>query len=231
MILNDYVVSILPNLRIHADCNVKHLSLHASKKEYIDGILAKEETLCVGRVKKVLLDDYAVSVVLKLRIHEDSMVENLSLFAYKEEHVATILAQDQPFCVRRVKNMKFRDYAASILPKLRIHEDSIMESFALDAGEVSLSRILVEGDSRIELGRIRTGGLDGVPEEIRRKLRYTLVDREGKEVLTERNREAAAVGDGEVEEASKREANEVAEKETKKKQKTEETFFLGTKQS
>ncbi|OIR55926.1 MAG: uncharacterized protein A8A55_3330, partial [Amphiamblys sp. WSBS2006] len=91
---------------------------------------------------------------------------------------------EKPFCVGRVKEMFLWGYAVSVITKMTIHEDNTMESFTLAGNEDHLSRILEEGDSSINLGRIRTGGLR-VPERIKRKLRYTLVDGEGKEVFEE----------------------------------------------
>ncbi|OIR57223.1 MAG: uncharacterized protein A8A55_2020 [Amphiamblys sp. WSBS2006] len=411
MSLKNYVVSVLPKTRIHEGYEVEWLWLNTSKEEHIAEILSQDQPFCIGRAKNMLVSGYAVSVLPKLLIHKDQEIEFLKLVASKEEHVSTILAQDQKFCVGRVKKMKFEEYAVfvflkmketrenleslvlsingdelwrkmqgelkeentvicieevgkltlkghavnilpalktkremdrfvldantedqisevlaekykgvsfegikgfglsgstmnllpkmrigedceietynlfaqeerqvshvlgkedrsiatgrvknmellwyavCVIPKLRIHEDNIMESFVLDAGKRDFSRILEEGDSSIELGRIRTGGLGSVPEEIRRKLRYTLVGGVGNEILEERGEEPAAVSDGEVGETVDREAtavvekrngeaaaggngevgetvegevNEVAEKEIKK-----ETFFLGTKQ-
>ncbi|OIR57226.1 MAG: uncharacterized protein A8A55_2019 [Amphiamblys sp. WSBS2006] len=129
------------------------------------------------------LKNYAVSILPKVS-YEGSEIELLILYAGKEEQVAEILAQEQPFCVGRVKNMELREYAVSILPKLRIHEDNTIEKFVLSVFSCHFSRILEGGDNSIELGRIRQGGFH-VPEGIRRKLRYTLVDGEGKEMLEE----------------------------------------------
>ncbi|OIR55875.1 MAG: uncharacterized protein A8A55_3379, partial [Amphiamblys sp. WSBS2006] len=118
--------------------------------------------------------------------------------ATRREHVAEVLAQEKPFCVGRVKNMRLWDYAASVITKMKIHEDNTMESFALDGNKKHFSRILEEGDSSIDLGRIRTGGLC-VPRKIKRKLRYTLVDGEGKEVLEEESdEEEITTSDGET---------------------------------
>ncbi|OIR55877.1 MAG: uncharacterized protein A8A55_3370 [Amphiamblys sp. WSBS2006] len=116
--------------------------------------------------------------------HEDCEVEYLRLFANKEAHVAGILKQEKHFCVGRVKEMWLEEYAVGVITKMTIHEDNTMESFVLRGHEDYFSKIIGKGDSSIELGRIRLSGFE-VPEKIRRKLRYTLVDGEGKEVLEE----------------------------------------------
>ncbi|OIR56057.1 MAG: uncharacterized protein A8A55_3197 [Amphiamblys sp. WSBS2006] len=115
-----------------------------------------------------------INILPKLRIHEDSEIECLILSASEEAHVAAVLAQEKPFCVGRVKNMFLLGYAASVITKMTIHEDNTMKNFVLIGNEDQFSRILEEGDSSIDLGRIRTGGLC-VPERIKRKLKYTLV--------------------------------------------------------
>ncbi|OIR55786.1 MAG: uncharacterized protein A8A55_3468, partial [Amphiamblys sp. WSBS2006] len=116
-------------------------------------------------------------------------LKSLKLTASRIEHVAAVLAQEKPFCVGRVKNMVLEGYAGNVITKMTIHEDNTMESFVLDGNEDQLSRILEEGDNSIDLGRIRLGGFHVPERRIRRKLRYTLVDGEGKEVLEEESDE------------------------------------------
>ncbi|OIR56547.1 MAG: uncharacterized protein A8A55_2714, partial [Amphiamblys sp. WSBS2006] len=195
MTLKDYAVSILLKLRIRKDCcEVKLLTLGATKKEHVSEILSQEKPVFIGRVETMTLKNYAVSILLKLRIHKDCCeVKLLTLGATKKEHVAEILSQEKPVFIGRVKEMVLAKYAVSVLPKLRINNDNTMEKFVLSADEWHFSRILEEKDKSIEVGRIRRGGFD-VPEGIRRKLRYDLVDEET-------SGEATAVGDGEVEEA------------------------------
>ncbi|OIR58387.1 MAG: uncharacterized protein A8A55_0835 [Amphiamblys sp. WSBS2006] len=177
------LINILPKLRIRGDCEVEHLRLSAREKEHVAEVLAQETPFCVGRVKNMWLTDYAVGVITKMSL-KDCGFEWLCLTAARREHVDEVLAQEKPFCVGRVKNMRLWDYAASVITKMTTHEDNTMESFVWAGNEGQLSRILKEGDNSIDLGRIRTGGFD-VPERIKRKLRYTLVDGEGKEVLEE----------------------------------------------
>ncbi|OIR57742.1 MAG: uncharacterized protein A8A55_1482 [Amphiamblys sp. WSBS2006] len=186
MWLLGYAVGVITKMD-HEDCEVERLWLVASEKEHVAGILKQSQTICVGRVKILDLDDYAVSILPKLGVHKNCVVELLRLYADEKEHVAAVLEHNRKFCVGRVKNMWLEGYAVSILLKMRVHEDNTIEEFVLDADKEQLSRILEEGDNSIELGRIRQFGFDIVPEEIRRKLRYTIVDGEGREVLEERD--------------------------------------------
>ncbi|OIR57318.1 MAG: uncharacterized protein A8A55_1927 [Amphiamblys sp. WSBS2006] len=177
---NTGLINILPKLRIHEDSEVECFWVTADEKEHVSTLLEQEKMFCVGRVKIVNLSEYAVSVITKMRIHEDSVVESLTLVASRKKHVAAVLEQDKTFFVRRVKRVKLYNYAVRVITKMRIHEDNTMEDFVLAADKKHFPRTLEEGDSSIELGRIRRSGFY-VPREIRRKLRYTLVDGEGKE--------------------------------------------------
>ncbi|OIR56283.1 MAG: uncharacterized protein A8A55_2972 [Amphiamblys sp. WSBS2006] len=185
MYLWDYAVGVITKMSLK-DCGFKYIRLSASEEAHVAAVRAQETPFCVGGGKMMDLWDYAVGVITKMSL-KDCEIEDLSLNAREEAHVAAVLAQEKPFCVGRVKNMYLWVYAVSVITKMTIHEDNTMESFVLAGNEDCFSRILEEGDSSIELGRIRTGGLH-VRKEVRRKLRYTLVDGEGKEVLEERDK-------------------------------------------
>ncbi|OIR56474.1 MAG: uncharacterized protein A8A55_2781 [Amphiamblys sp. WSBS2006] len=182
MWLGDYAVGVITKMSLK-DCEIEHLKLYATRREHVAAVLAQKKPFCVGRVKRMWLYEYAVGVITKMSL-KDCEVEDLSLAASEKAHVAGILKQENPFCVGRVKNMDLEDYAVGVITKMTINEDNTMERFVLAGYGDHFSRILEEGDNSIDLGRIRTGGLH-VPERIKRKLRYTLVDGDGKEVLEE----------------------------------------------
>ncbi|OIR57224.1 MAG: uncharacterized protein A8A55_2017 [Amphiamblys sp. WSBS2006] len=122
-----------------------------------------------------------------MRIGKGCELEQYNLSAFEERHISKVLREeDRSIATGRVKSMELLWYAVCILAKLRIHNDNTMEKFALSTNELHFSRIIEEGDSSIDVGRIRRCGFK-VPEKIRQKLRYTLVDGEGKEVLRERS--------------------------------------------
>ncbi|OIR57715.1 MAG: uncharacterized protein A8A55_1519 [Amphiamblys sp. WSBS2006] len=178
MWLKEYAVGVITKMSLK-DCEIGTLWLTASEEAHVAEVLAQEKPFCVGRVKVMWLGEYAVGVITKMSL-KDCEIERLCLTASEEAHVAKVLAQEKPFCVGRVKEMFLWGYTASVITKMTIHEDNTMERFILDAYGKELSRILKEGDNSIDLGRIRTTGFD-VPEKIKRKLRYTLVDGEGEE--------------------------------------------------
>ncbi|OIR55627.1 MAG: uncharacterized protein A8A55_3625, partial [Amphiamblys sp. WSBS2006] len=103
--ITDYAVRIFPQMRVHEDCEVEWLELYAKRKEHVSEILAQKQNIYVGRAKNIALRDYAVSILPQLRVHEDCEVGNLSLYAFKKEHVAAILTQEQTFYVGKVKSI------------------------------------------------------------------------------------------------------------------------------
>ncbi|OIR55979.1 MAG: uncharacterized protein A8A55_3276, partial [Amphiamblys sp. WSBS2006] len=158
MHLREYAVGVLTKMSLK-DCEFEILSLDTPRKEHVAAVLKQETPFCVGRVKHMFLEDYAVGVITKMTIHEDCEIGCLHLTASEEAHVAEVLAQEKPFCVGRVESMMLYEYAASVITKMTIHEDNTMEIFVLDGDKKHFSRILKEGDNSIDLGRIRTGGL------------------------------------------------------------------------
>ncbi|OIR56460.1 MAG: uncharacterized protein A8A55_2793, partial [Amphiamblys sp. WSBS2006] len=187
LVLRKYAVNILPALKTKGEM-VDILFLYANDEDQISEALAEEyKGISFGRIKEFKLHGSAVGLLPKMRIGEDCEVGKYDLTAFGEGDVSHVLGkEDGSISAGRVKKMDLWGYAVCVLPKLRIHKDNAMESFVLDAGRDQLSGILEEGDSSIEVGRIKKGGFD-VPKKIRRKLRYTLVDGEGKEVLEERS--------------------------------------------
>ncbi|OIR58739.1 MAG: uncharacterized protein A8A55_0439 [Amphiamblys sp. WSBS2006] len=179
------LINILPKLRINKDWKYGELTLDANKKKHVAGILKQKHIFYAGKMESICLEGYAVGVITKMD-HIYSDIIDLKLSANKKEHVAAVLALDQPFYIFRVERMDLKEYAVRVIMKIRIKEDVILERFVLDARKKHFSRILKEGDGSIELGRIRQDGFK-VPEKIRRKLRYTLVDGGGRKVLEKKS--------------------------------------------
>ncbi|OIR56933.1 MAG: uncharacterized protein A8A55_2315 [Amphiamblys sp. WSBS2006] len=173
------LINIFPKLRISEYCEMETLTLSADKEEQVAAILAQEQPIYVGRVREMVFEGYAVNILTKIKISGDSEVKTLRLSADREEHVAATLAREQTFCVGggRVKNMIWGSYAVNVLAKIEISEDCLLEMFVMHANEEQFSKLLEAEDRSIEAGRIRKSGFY-VPEEIKRKLRYTLVDGE-----------------------------------------------------
>ncbi|OIR57900.1 MAG: uncharacterized protein A8A55_1325 [Amphiamblys sp. WSBS2006] len=178
----------MPKLSIRKDCEVELVLLDADKREQVAAILDTKEMFCLGRVKKMYFKDYAVGVFSRISIRGDCEVDVLVLGADKREHVAAIL--DDTVCLGRVKCFFIFGDAVNILLKLERRERSTMEIFSVCLKEDSFAKILKTKDKSIELGRISQSGFS-VPEPIKRKLRYTLVDKEGNEIEDEGERKEA----------------------------------------
>ncbi|OIR56464.1 MAG: uncharacterized protein A8A55_2789 [Amphiamblys sp. WSBS2006] len=171
----DYAVGVITKMSLE-DCGVEDLRLTASEEAHVAEVLKQENPFCVGRVRKICFEDYAVGVITKMS-PEDCEIEDLRLYAPRKEHVAAVLKQKESFCVWRVKNMALEGYAGNVITKMIFHEDNTMEGFVLDGNKDQLSRILRRRDNSIDIGRIRLDGFRVPEREVRRKLRYVLTDR------------------------------------------------------
>ncbi|OIR57216.1 MAG: uncharacterized protein A8A55_2029 [Amphiamblys sp. WSBS2006] len=182
LILKKHAVNILPALKTKGEMDM--FVLDVKNEDQISEVLAEEyKGISFGGIKDFILLGSAVNLLPKIRIKEDCEVEKYSLVAEDERQVSNVLEkEDRSISAGRVKKMQLLFYAVCVITKLRIHEDNTMEKIILSADELCFSGILEEGDSSIEVGRIRLCNCC-VPEKIRRKLRYTLVDGEASEVL------------------------------------------------
>ncbi|OIR55868.1 MAG: uncharacterized protein A8A55_3386, partial [Amphiamblys sp. WSBS2006] len=89
------------------------------------------KAICVGRVKVMVLCEYAVGFVTKMS-PEDCVVELLRLYASEKKYVAAVLGHKRKFCVGRVKRMELQEYAVSVLTKMSL-EDCEFEKLSLIA--------------------------------------------------------------------------------------------------
>ncbi|OIR57403.1 MAG: uncharacterized protein A8A55_1836 [Amphiamblys sp. WSBS2006] len=156
--LERHAINLLPKLRLHEDNVMEEFHLDAGLEEYVFSILrAKEKSIWLGKVKNLRLERCAINLLPKLRLHEDSEIQELYLDTEFGEYVFSILgAEDNSIWLGKVKSLKLEHHAINLLPKLWLHEDSEMEELKLDAefGE-HVSEILGAGDRSIWLGKVR----------------------------------------------------------------------------
>ncbi|OIR58524.1 MAG: uncharacterized protein A8A55_0696 [Amphiamblys sp. WSBS2006] len=89
--LGVYAIEILPKLRFCEETEIEKFGLCAETQENIAGILRKEnQSIWVGRVKKLRLYGHALQILPKLRIHGGGRIESL-LKTHSLERVAEIL--------------------------------------------------------------------------------------------------------------------------------------------
>ncbi|OIR58939.1 MAG: uncharacterized protein A8A55_0280 [Amphiamblys sp. WSBS2006] len=156
--LEGYAIEILPKLRIHRDCEIDVLCLKTSNPECITEIAKIDSnSICLGKVKRLELFDYAIQILPKLRFHEENEMEVFYLNAGKHEYIEKILKEENnSIRIGKVKKMEIGGHPIEILPKLRIHEENEMEELDLRASdEGSITEILKMENKSIWLGRVK----------------------------------------------------------------------------
>ncbi|OIR56032.1 MAG: uncharacterized protein A8A55_3222, partial [Amphiamblys sp. WSBS2006] len=132
--LGGYAVGIFSKLGIHEEFVMEELLFSAVLSEYITEMLEKENSsICVGRVKVLGLVGYAVGILPKLGIHRENVMEVFGLDTDKTEHLTEIFkAESNSIWVGKVKKLVLRYSAVGIFPKLKLHQENMMELFLLN---------------------------------------------------------------------------------------------------
>ncbi|OIR57382.1 MAG: uncharacterized protein A8A55_1861, partial [Amphiamblys sp. WSBS2006] len=146
------------------------LSMVANRKEHVSGIMgAKNNSIRFGKVKRLKLSNYSIKILLKLKLYEEYVMEELVLNAPELEHVSGILYEalyitrtgilykaNNDIYIGKVENLMLRDYSINILPKLKLHEGNVMEKFHLSAYKTEhISEILCAADNSIRFGKVK----------------------------------------------------------------------------
>ncbi|OIR55925.1 MAG: uncharacterized protein A8A55_3329, partial [Amphiamblys sp. WSBS2006] len=175
MVLREYAVEILLKLRFHEENGIEEISLFACSSGQITGILEEEDNnIWVGRVKNLVLAGYAVEILSKLRFHEEDGVEGLLLSADDSGQINKILeTEDNSLWVGKVKELYLRGYTVEILPKLRFHEENVIEGLLLSADKhFQINKILETEDNSVWVGMVKKIDLCDHSVEILPKLRF-----------------------------------------------------------
>ncbi|OIR57218.1 MAG: uncharacterized protein A8A55_2024 [Amphiamblys sp. WSBS2006] len=176
--LKDYTVQILPKLRIHGENMMKELVLNSNYPSCITKVLgAENNSIWVGKVKRLELKYYAVEILPKLRMHGENVLEELVLDTYYSKQITEILKTDNSsIWVGRVEMLGLFGYAVEILPKLRIHGENVMEELRLDVFFLGhITEILKTKDKSVWVGKVKKVRLEGLAKEIENKLDFTLI--------------------------------------------------------
>ncbi|OIR56732.1 MAG: uncharacterized protein A8A55_2519 [Amphiamblys sp. WSBS2006] len=156
--LKGYAVNVLPRLKIGERNEPGRFVLYADEEDHVTEILKEpNRSIGIGKAKEIELWHYAVSVLPKLKIMEDSEMRSFLLQADRGNQTARILsAPDRSICIGRTKSMKLNFYAVDILPKLRTRKDSEMDMFLLYAKEKDhVTEILRADDRGICIGKTK----------------------------------------------------------------------------
>ncbi|OIR55942.1 MAG: uncharacterized protein A8A55_3311, partial [Amphiamblys sp. WSBS2006] len=123
-------IEILPKLRFHEEIEIEELLLSVHNYENINRILeAEDNSFWMGKVKELRLCGCAIEILPKLRFHEEIEIEEIRLYAEKQEYIAGILRKEnRSICLGRMKKLRLYDHALQILPKLKIHGGDQIET-------------------------------------------------------------------------------------------------------
>ncbi|OIR58116.1 MAG: uncharacterized protein A8A55_1106, partial [Amphiamblys sp. WSBS2006] len=119
--LRDYAAEILPKLRFNKENEMEELSLSADhilcigKKPQI-----KQNSIWIGKLKRLRLEGYAVEVLPKLGFHEKNEMEELNLCAAGFEQISGVLKEkDKSIWVGKVKKLSLDRYTKEVEGKLK----------------------------------------------------------------------------------------------------------------
>ncbi|OIR56387.1 MAG: uncharacterized protein A8A55_2865 [Amphiamblys sp. WSBS2006] len=141
-VLADYTLELLPKLKLHEENEMKALKLKVTHPNYMKRILgAKNHSIWMGKVLNLKLYDYAVSLLAKLRFHDNNAMDELFLRADNPENIIGISqTTDRSIWIGKVKELYVYYFGIEILPKLKIHEKNMMKEFwviAKDPAEIA----------------------------------------------------------------------------------------------
>ncbi|OIR55910.1 MAG: uncharacterized protein A8A55_3345, partial [Amphiamblys sp. WSBS2006] len=138
--LRGYAIGILPKLRIHGENVIEKLVLDTYCSKRLSEILKTENnSIWIGKMKKLELNDYAIEILPMLGIHEENVMEELILYAGYPDRITKILKilgkknNNTLDWMGKVKRLELKDHAIKILPKLRFYEETVMEELRLKA--------------------------------------------------------------------------------------------------
>ncbi|OIR56019.1 MAG: uncharacterized protein A8A55_3233, partial [Amphiamblys sp. WSBS2006] len=156
--LFNYAISILPKLKLHKENEMEELHLSSDKEEYVsEAILGENNSIQLGKVRKLELKLFAINVLPKLKLHEKNEMEELHLSAEKKEYVSEVIcAENNSIWLGKVNNLELELFAINILPKLKLHGANVMEEFSLSADkEEYVSEAIRAKNSTIWLGKMK----------------------------------------------------------------------------
>ncbi|OIR57722.1 MAG: uncharacterized protein A8A55_1509 [Amphiamblys sp. WSBS2006] len=157
-----FAVSILPKLKLHEESAMEEFCLRVWKSEHAsEAICAENNSICLGKVRKLDLSLFAINILPKLKLHGANEMERVCLIINQEEHVSEIMsAKNNSIWLGKVKSLELSGYSVNALPKLALHKENEMEEFYLDADkEEYVSEVIRAENKTIWLGKVKNLGL------------------------------------------------------------------------
>ncbi|OIR55743.1 MAG: uncharacterized protein A8A55_3510, partial [Amphiamblys sp. WSBS2006] len=152
-----YAINILPKLVLHKENEMEEFELNAYEEEHVSEIMStRNNTIWLGKVKKIEIYNYAINVLPKLVLHKENEMERFELSAVWNDLVSEILStRNNTIWLGKVKRLDLKDYAINILPKLVLHKENEIEEFRLCADyEKYVSEIISAERNSIDIGKV-----------------------------------------------------------------------------
>ncbi|OIR56234.1 MAG: uncharacterized protein A8A55_3020 [Amphiamblys sp. WSBS2006] len=89
---NGFAINILPKLVRNREKEMERFELRADEKEHVSEILSTRNTIDIGKVKKVLLENYAINILPKLVRNRENVIGSFGLRARDKRDVSEILS-------------------------------------------------------------------------------------------------------------------------------------------
>ncbi|OIR56674.1 MAG: uncharacterized protein A8A55_2578, partial [Amphiamblys sp. WSBS2006] len=166
-------INILPKLQLHEENEMEEFLLSADKKEHVSEIIhAENNSICIGKVKKLELELFAINILPKMKLHEENKMDRFSLSADKEEYVSEIIrVGNNTIWLGKVKSLELSGHSVNTLPKLRLHEENVMEDLVLNAPELEhVSEITSAENNSINTRKLKNLELRGYAINVLPKL-------------------------------------------------------------
>ncbi|OIR56404.1 MAG: uncharacterized protein A8A55_2849, partial [Amphiamblys sp. WSBS2006] len=170
--LQGYMINILPKLILYEENVMKKLSLDADEKLHLLEILyIADNSIQVGKVKKLKLQGYMINILPKLILYEENVMKKLSLDADEKLHLLEILyVADNSIQVGKVKRLKLCNYSIRILPRLKIHGKGVVEELLLDVRGLNPVPGTIIEITNASVGTVKTLLLRNYPFNVLSKL-------------------------------------------------------------
>ncbi|OIR57909.1 MAG: uncharacterized protein A8A55_1317 [Amphiamblys sp. WSBS2006] len=152
MRLTDYAVPVLPFLVFHKENVFRLVDLESQYETKMAGLF-EDSKIRLGKVRKLVITDYAVLVLPLLAFHKENVFESFVLRLHSELNIAGFFRGNK-VSLGKVRTMKLTGSAVSVLPFLVFHEENVFESVVLEALYETKTDGLGEF-STIYLGKVR----------------------------------------------------------------------------
>ncbi|OIR58933.1 MAG: uncharacterized protein A8A55_0275 [Amphiamblys sp. WSBS2006] len=122
----------------------------------------ENSSIWIGRVKRLFLYGTTAKILPKLRIHEENVMEGLTLYIRDWRHIRDTQNGEQQSLAGKVKKLELSRYAVAILPKLRIHGKMRWMELELNADRAGhITEILEMENKNIWIGKVKKLGFTG----------------------------------------------------------------------